>query len=286
MSVPAGSANKYAGMFQYLLTINGSEAEVRQAQAALSTLTPETAAVYQALNILPEGDLKSWLMANPVQFWKKVIALFTGKKWTTGDYILGERMSDQIYCNSNIGRSQVSDEMVVQAHNLFNQLFGVRISTTEDLDALDFGVSAYKARAASQGIGTEAIERAVYLKQNYFPISTYNTVCWDLRYFELYPLVDRIPDYELGKWYSGPVLGGAIAVDGLIPLDASSVLKQYPGGTFDTETGQTTTAEGEVLTPGESTGTLLSKAVTYIKENPGISIAVAAALGYVIIEND
>jgi hypothetical protein len=285
--MPVQSQNAKAGIFQYLLKIEGTDQEVRAAQAQLSKLTPETAAVYQALNILPEGELKGWLMANPVQFWKKVITLITGRKFTTGDYVLGERLNDQIYCQPDIGRRQVSDDMVKIAHSIFNQLFGVRIATAEDLDALDHGVTAYRSRTASQGISDDAIERAVYLKQHYYPIATYNRACWDLRYFEIYPLVDRIPDYALGKWYTGPVLGGANAVEGLIPISASSILKQYPGSDFDPATGTTTTPDGQVITPGSNPGgSWLDKIISYAKDQPGIAALAIASLGYVIYEVD
>lgn len=279
-------------MFQYLLHLDGTDAEVRAAQARLSQLTPETAALYQALNVLPEGDLKSWLMANPVQFWKKVITLITGRKYTRGDYTLAERLNDQVYGNPDIGQTQASDDMVDIAHRIFNQLFGVRIATVEDLDSLDSGVVAYKSRAASQGIGQDAIERAVFLKQHFYPIATYNRQVWDLRYFEVYPLVDRIPDYVLGKWYNGPVIGGANAVEGLIPISAQNVLKQIPGGDFDLNTGNITTPTGEVITPGSnanqgvvSTGNPIDDLISLAKQNPVVT-AVILAGAYMLYENE
>lgn len=237
---PPSSQNKIAGIYQYITQINGSPEQVEAAKAKLAALTPTTAAVYQALNLLPEGELKSWLKANSIEFWKKIIQLIKGRKYTSGDYVLGERLNDNIYCNGDIGRQQVSDDMVDLAHRIFNQLFGVRISTSDDLDALDGGIDAYKARKVSEGISDQAINRAVWLKQNYFPSSTYNRVCWDLSYFEKYPLVDRIPDYNLGQWYSGPLIGGAEAVNGVINVDANSVLKQYVGADFNPETGEIT----------------------------------------------
>lgn len=287
MAVPTQSQTK-AGIFQYLLKIEGTDAEVRAAQAKLSQLTPETAAVYQVLNVLPEGELKSWLMANPIQFWKKVIELFTGRTYTSGSYVLGERLNDQVYCSGDIGRKQVSDDMVRAAWSVFNQLFGVRIDTSEDLDALDYGVISYKSRPVSQGLSDDAIERAVYLKQHYYPIATYNRQCWDLRYFEVFPLVDRIPDHEIGKWYTGPVIGGAYAVNGLIPISASSILKQFPGSDFDPETGNVTTPDGDVITPGSSTtqpgGSLIDKIISFAKTNPVVTAGVLAGLGIVLVE--
>lgn len=285
MALPSQSRNVAGGIFQYLVQINGTDEQVRAAQAKLAQLTPTTMAVYQALNLLPEGELKSWLMANPIQFWKKIIALFKGKKWTAGDYVLGERLNDQIYCNGDIDRGQVSDQMVDLAHVVFNQLFGVRIATAEDLDALDNGVSAYKTRTASIGLSTDAIERAVFLKQHYFSSATYNKSCWDLRYFEVYPLVDRIPAYEPGKWYTGTLIGGSNCVDGIIPINASDILRQYLGADFDPTTGSVTLPDGTVLNPGEvQSGSVLDRIIAYTKQNPAVVIGIAAAAGYVYTE--
>jgi hypothetical protein len=288
MAVPAPpiSKDKYAGIFGNILMLNGTPAQQRAAQEKLSQLTPETAAVYAALNVIPEGELKDWLMANAFQFWKKVYQLIVGRKYTKGDYTLGERLNDQVYGNAGIGQTQVSDQMVDLAHTIFNQLFGVRIATDEDLNALDGGVDAYKARAVSRGISLDAIERAVYLKQHFYPISTYNVMCWDLKYFEIYPLVARIPDYSLDKWYTGPVLGGSHAVDGVIPISATDVLDQYLNSDFDPNTGWVTTPDGTVIKPGEkppgaSGGSFLDK----LKALDSMTlIGLAAAVGYAIYE--
>lgn len=142
-------------MYENILSLQGNPQEVKAAQKILqdakqgiADAVPIAKAVYMTLNLLPDGGLKSWLTANPVQFWKKVIELFKGKKWTTGDYILGERYNDQILCNGDAGRRDIPDDMVPVAHNIFTILFGVRIRTTEDLDSLDYGASAYFNRGA------------------------------------------------------------------------------------------------------------------------------------------
>ena len=288
MPVPAQSKNMYGGIFQYLLQIDGDPAQVKAAQAKLAQLTPETAAVYAALSILPEGGIKTWLTANPVQFWKMVYESIFGKKYTTGDYILAERLNDQIYCNPNIDRGQASNQMVDVAHRVFNQLFGVRIATEEDLSALDSGFAAYRARPVSQGITDAAINRAVYLKQHYYQSSTYNKQCWDLRYFEVFPLVGRIPDYEIGKWYTGEVLGGAYAINGVIPVSATDILDQYVGASFDPATGTVTTADGQVITPGSAQGaggSALDKIMSFVKTaDPIIMVGIAVAAYYVYAE--
>ncbi len=284
MSLPQQSQNSAGGIFQNIIKLSGSSTAVAGASAILGSGSPYVAAAYAVINLLPEGELKSWLTSNPQQLWNKIKVLFAGKKWTNGDYVLGERLNDQIYCNGNITRQQVSDQMVDLAHTVFNQLFGVRIATSNDLDALDNGVAAYRNQEASQGISTEAIERAVFLKQHYFPSSTYNTKCWDLRYFEIYPLVDRIPAYEPGKWYTGAVIGGSNAVEGVIPVSADDILDQYIGANFDPATGTTTLPDGTVLRAGESNVTMLDKIISYAKENPVIVVGIAAAAGYVYTE--
>lgn len=285
--MPVPSQNKYAGIFQYVLKMDGTPAQVRAAQAQLAKLTPETEAVYQALNILPEGGLKDWLMANPIQFWKKVIQLFTGRKYTSGQYVLGERFIDQIV-GGNVSRSQVSDADVAQAQTLFTILFGVRITTSEDLDALDYGVQAYYNRGEKNDIPNEAVERAVYLKQHFYPISTYNNYKWDTIYFEQYPLVAAIPGLTEGTLYNGDLPGGAVAVNGLIPINAQYILQQYPGSDFNQDTGTVTTPKGQVINPGSTTpaagSSWVDKAITYVQANPLAGVAALAALGYLYEE--
>jgi len=286
--MPTPSANPYGGIFQYVLSMDGTPSEVRAAQAKLAQSTPETAAVFQALNVLPEGGLKSWLMANPVQFWTKVVQLFTGRKYTSGQYVLGERFIDQVV-GGNVGRSQVSDADVAQAQTMFTILFGVRITTGEDLDALDFGVQNYYNRGEKDDIRPDAVERAVWLKQHYYPIATYNNYKWDLTFFEMFPLVAPIPGLDPGTLYNGELPGGAIAVNGLIPVTANYILKQYVGSDFDAETGTTTTPTGDVIQPGTKPGvnaneSLIQKLMSYVKANPLPAAAAAAVLVYAISE--
>jgi hypothetical protein len=288
MPVPTQSTNPTAGIFQNLVQIKGTSAEVAKVKGAMAEAIPIANAIYAVIGLLPEGELKSWLTANPIQFWTKIFNLIKGRTYTSGAYVLGERMNDQIYCKGDIGRQQVTDEMVTMAYTIFNQLFGVRIDTSADLDALDYGKIAYRARPVSQGISDDAIERAVYLKQHYYPIATYNRACWDLRYFEAFPLVDRIPDHEIGKWYTGPLLGGANAVDGLIPVQASSILKQFAGSDFDPATGNITTPDGTVIPPGgavdQLSGDPLDKIISFAKTNPIVAAGIIGALGFAFYE--
>lgn len=248
------------GLFQNITDIQGNPQQVSEAKAKLNQLIANYSATATGINptalmgvrntvwdsLLPAGNLKRVLMSSGGSLWdalKIIPELLKGRKYTSGDYVLGERLSDQILCNKDIGRKDVSDEMVTVAHKLFNILFGVRIANTDDLDALDAGVTAYKARPVSQGISDDAINRAVFLKQNYYPISTYNKSCWDLSYFEKYPLVGPIPDYEIGKLYTGDLPGGSKAVNGLIPIDAIDIIGQDIGGKFSGEGLYTSTAQ-------------------------------------------
>ena len=168
------TTNPMAGLFQNVTQLSGSSQDVAKAQmvmGAVSTMAPEflpyVKAIYGIVNALPAGTLKDWLSSNGIEFWKRVWTLIVGRKYTKGDYTLAERLNDQIFCNQDIGQTQATDQMVDIAHQIFNQLFGVRIATDEDLNALDFGVSAYKDRMVSQGISQDAIERAVFLKQHF-----------------------------------------------------------------------------------------------------------------------
>jgi hypothetical protein len=277
--MPQPSQNPAGGIFQYLVHINGSDADVRKAQAALAASTPLTMGVYQTLNLLPEGEFKSWIMANPVQFWKKIFALIKGRTYTSGDYVLGERLNDNILCQGDIGRKQVSDEMVRKAWWIFTILFGVRIRTSDDLDALDRGIDAYLTRGThTRDMPRNAVERAVYLKQNYYPSSTYNRQCWDLSWFELYPLVAPIPDMNTGgkELYTGELPGGGYAYNGVIPIDAQTILKQVP------DPGPEDEFNPVPVDPGGST--IWDQGIQWVQQNPIPSFLIGAAAAYIIYE--
>lgn len=285
----AQSTNNKKGIFQNILKVEGTPQKADAVWAAIAGSTPETAIIYQALQLLPEGELKSWLTSNPIDMLKRLWTVIVGRKYTKGEYTLGERLNDQVYCNGDIGQGQVSDDIVELAKKIFCQLFGVRLSSMEDLDALQNGMAAYRARPVSQGISDNAIERAVYLKQNYFPDSMYNRACWDLRYFEIYPLVDRIPDPEIGRWYTGEVLGGAYARDGVIPVNADDFFDQYIGADFDPNTGNTTLPDGTVITPGDQFeggagggGNVVDQVVNWVKKADALTLAAIAAAGYYV----
>jgi len=287
--MPVESTSQYGGIFQNVLQINGTPQQQQQVQSQLAEANADVAIIYQALKMLPEGGLKEWLTANPVQFWTKVIQLFTGRKYTSDQYVLGERFHDQIL-GGDVSRSQVPDDMVAQAQTFFTIVFGVRITTGQDLDALDYGPQTYYNRGEKDDVPYEAVERAVYLKQHYYPISTYNQVKWETKWFEVYPLVAAIPGTDQGALYTGPLPGGASAINGLIPVDAASLLKQFPNAKFDPVTGDTTTAAGEVIHPTDTTaataGGIVDKLKAAFKANPAAGILTIGALAYIVMEGD
>lgn len=232
--VPATTQQPPALFNSILKLVNADGSAASGAAAAASD--PIVMAVKAGINLMPPGDLKRWLSANPVKFWTMVIQLFTGRKYTTGEYRLGERFIDQVLHTNGPDTvksyKDVPDNVVPQAQLLFTILFGVRITTDEDLWALSSGSSAYYARPDKMDIPPQAVERAVYLAQRYYPSSSFNIAEWNLDYFSEYPLAAPIPDpVTFGKLYSGPLPGGGTATNGVINVNAEtplSSLQQSP----------------------------------------------------------
>lgn len=204
---------------------------------------PLVMAVKLGVNLIPEGSFKKWVTMNPLQLYTKLFQAVFGRKYTTGQYRLGERLMDQVNpqgsANQVVSYRDVKDEVVNNAITLFTIFFGVRISTQEDLDALEMGSTAYYLRPDKTDIPSAAVARAVYLKQTYFSDSTYNTAKWDMDIFSRYPLAAPIPDpYNVGSLYTGPLPGGGFAKNGMVEVD--EVLGGTPtagggSGTSDTE---------------------------------------------------
>lgn len=227
--------------------------------------------------ILPAGQLRTALLsASPDLFsvFKTLISLLQGRRYYEQEYKLGERLIDQIQCQS-VGWRDIPDELVPIARLVFTQLFGVRITSNEDLDALEYGPDQYFARGGKGDISWEQAERAVYLKQHFYNFGTYNTSCWDLRHFDEYPLIGRIPEMNaddhggpanVGKFYTGPGFNGQQIIDGLL----QGTLPVAPGSTS--------------VPPTTVPQSWLDKIISYAKANPAMAAVAAAALGYVIYE--
>lgn len=265
------------GLFDNVFSLQGTEEDKYTAGKMLQGEYPPGAvgsawaAVNSAAQVLPAGsEWRKWLTANPIKLVQNIIELIKGRTYTRGDYTLAERYNDQILCNKGIDQTQATDEMVETAHIVFNVLFGVRITTDDDLSALQNGIAAYKARPAAAGISDQAINRAVYLKRTYYPSSTYNVTCWDMSWFAKYPLVAPIPAYEPGRWYTGPLPGGGNAVNGVIPVSARSVISQVMGASVNATTGQYSNLPA-----------VLSGMPSFLQKQPAI-IALLIVAGFII----
>lgn len=209
-------------LLQNLVQFSAAAKDKAGPQAAASD--PLVMAVKLGINLIPEGSFKKWATMNPFQLYQKLWQAIFGKAFTTGQYRLGERFMDQIdpsgSANNAVSYRDVPDDVVENAMLIFTLLFGVRITTQEDLDALQVGRSAYYMRPDKNDIPQAAVDRAVFLKQTYFPDSTYNVSKWDTDIFSQYPLVAPIPDpYHYGQLYTGPLPGGGNAKNGVIEID-------------------------------------------------------------------
>jgi len=226
VTTPAEKPGLFSGIVKLGDMASGFVPGIQAASAALKI----------GINLLPPGALKTKLTeAFKGGLIKGIINLFKGRVYTTGQYKLGEGYIDQIQ-GGNVGYRDVTDETVPEAIMTFTILFGVRITTVEDLDALQAGAMAYSARPDKGDISTAAVQRAVYLKQTFFPDSSYNTRVWDIETFGSYPLAAPIPDpMNVGQLYSGPLPGGGQATDGIIlinekPGSANSGSSGLPDG--------------------------------------------------------
>jgi len=231
--VPTTTAPPTA-LFNNILNIVGQGAATANPAGAI------VLAVQQGVNLLPPGKLKNAITdyLKPFSLLKKFIQVFTGKKYTTGEYRLGERYLDQVVHaqgpDTIKSYRDVPDSVVPEAQILFTILFGVRITNDEDLTALSSGVTAYYQRPDKTDIPNDAVQRAVLLAQRYYPASSFNLAEWDLSHFSEYPLTAPIPDpYTVGKLYSGPLPGGGTATNGVININAetplSSLQQSAPG---------------------------------------------------------
>lgn len=224
------------GLLENLVKYQGEIKKVEDAMQAGSN-DPYVIAAKQVINMLPEGSYKKLLqnpnkdifstLKNSFDFIKTTIF---GRKYRDDEYRVVERVVDQISDNGNPNSVKswrdVPDEDVRPAQQLMTTLFGVPIWSQPDLDALDDSVEAYYQRIPNEAsqIPLAAVQRAVWLKKNKFPYSTYNTKKWDVTEFEKFPLVAPIPSID-GGLYTGTLPGGTVVRNGVIEGD--SAIKQY-----------------------------------------------------------
>lgn len=200
--------------------------------------------------------------------------------YTTHQEILGERVIDQIpgvgIALANEGvipassgqhaaqyEAGIADANIVDRHygnfaivvplaqHLFTILFGVRITTDEDLDALDYGAGAYYARPDKQDIPKAAVDRAVFLKQNFFPISSYNQYQWEMRKFNDFPYAAPVPGLEPGTLYNGPIPGGGELRNGLFVSGGALVQPTTSNTGTGTESTNSAPGSGAASTQGK-----------------------------------
>jgi hypothetical protein len=258
-------------------------------QANIAALVNLRDSVWKA--VLPKGLLLDALLNSGSDLlapFRAIQAVLGGRKYRQGHYTLGERLIDQIQCqNGNpntVGWKDVPDDVVPLARLFFTMVFGVRISTIEDLDALNGstiqqGVANYLARNPDQPY--DAVYRAANIKQNCYPDRYYNTTCWDLGCFDENPLIAPVPemnadmfsnDGNVGKFYTGPGFNDIQFVDG------------YPVANSPT-TGLTSQ-----ITPGGSSNSssantdIITKIVDYAKANPIIAALVVGGVGFLLYE--
>jgi hypothetical protein len=190
------------------------------------------------------------------------------------DHTIGESLREdpnRIYSFIKLGApkgAEPCNSLLYSARLLFTILFGVRIINQHFLDGLQRGVSGYYEAAGLWGtdIPLNAVERAVMLKQQFFPDYTYNTEQWDLNKFQEYPLVAPVPDpMEVGKYYTGEFLGIKIvdgyAIGDIIPDIGTDETPDTPTG------GGTLTDENP-----------LDRLVSFVKANPVPALLIAAGL--------
>lgn len=118
-------------------------------QAAASA-DPTAAAIIQGaqklVDSLPDGGLKNFLKSFLADPGGAVKSILFGKKYTSGDYHLGEIYMRNILGMSDIqNRGQVPDAIVPQAWDFFSSALGVRIGSADHLDALAKGADSYYA---------------------------------------------------------------------------------------------------------------------------------------------
>jgi hypothetical protein len=215
------------------------QAALQQKEAELNAALPGAgSAVQQVLDVLPDGAIKDFLtsfLANPD---KALMTLIFGRKFTIGDYKVGEiYMRNILGMTQVIDNEQVPDSYVPQAWSFWSAVMGVRIRTFDDMDTLT-GASAsppsvrgaaYLQRNPAEvpDISMAAAIRAATIlgdtSVSRFNMWDHHADKWPLSIFVSIPYVYPLPGPVENQNFSGvhPVLGTAF-VNGY-PTDYTGV---------------------------------------------------------------
>jgi hypothetical protein len=215
-------------------------------------------AIGQAMSVLPEGDVKDFLqglLSNPQ---KAIMQLITGRTYTSGDYKLGEYFMRNILGMSNVQRwEQVPDQYCPQAWAFFTTAMGVRVRTSDDLDALCGYASTRQARAANYllrgqtaDISQAAAERAAYLLgepgfDGLFSVYKNRDIKWPMSVFNGLPFIYPIP----GVLQDGPLFTGVHPVTG--ETFSNGYPASYTGPRYVSQ--KSTVLQSALTLPGGST---------------------------------
>jgi len=187
-----------------------------------------------------QGGLADWL--SPAGIINEVKAIIFGRLFRGGQYWLGEKFKYYVMGENIHTRDAdiVGDTTVSTAITTFSIGFGVPIDDYQDILNLQKGANAYIARYVQLGqtaskIPIAAVNRAVLLKQQYFPTEYENNWTatgvapkkWNMADFNKIPFAVPIPDFTkpyaqqwdytytgkipLGEVVNGVVIAGALA---------------------------------------------------------------------------
>lgn len=212
-------------------------------------------AVQQGLSVLPDGDIKDFLQSFLKDPGGAIITLIKGRKYTEGDYRLGEYYMRNILGMSQLQRwENVPNGYVPQAWLFFSTAMGVRVRTSDDMDALCGYANTPAERAQkylvrdirdTPDISLEAATRAAYLmgEPSYgglFSIYQHRDSKWPLSVFSALPYIYPIPGAVPNEQFTGmhPILGKQF-VNGY-PVDYTGI--RYRSQTDHTPQDVTTAA--------------------------------------------
>jgi len=170
-----------------------------------------------------------WIAAggNPLNEFKLVGTWLFGRKYTGGDYALGEIFLNRVLNKETNNRWDTPDAVIPIAWVYFTTLLGIPINVNTDIDGLgDKTLEGYlSGRPEQRGHVTQAqIDRANMLVNRLGGTSD-KYKQWPPSAFGLVPYVAPIPDpHIVGGLYNGPLPNGQKIVNGL-PASGTNATK-------------------------------------------------------------